>query len=173
MLVSAARAVSLVELLVGVFILGLVSAVVTAVFANTLEHAPEASLSRLRLVHRAAAIYRFESDGRWPSSETVYDAYLGLNEEFFISPCANQPGYMDRKKGVSYMYMWTKDRNFIFDDVALIAPLFVDLDCNLSHTPDGDKPMLGLGVSVGGEAIRIKKPGDPRRWSWWLTPDNP
>ena len=157
----------------GVFVFGMISALVTAVFAFSLEYAPESSLSRLKLIHRAAAIYRLEAGGRWPSQETVYEAYLGLTQEFFISPCANHTGYVERELGVSYRYMWSEGRDPFFEDPSVAAPLFIDLDCNVPGNEKKGAPMLGLGVTAGGEAIRLEKPGDPSKWSWWVAPEAP
>lgn len=165
----AVRGLTLLELLGGVLFFGLIVVVVSKAFAASIESRQRDSLSRLVTLHRAAAIYRFEADGDWPSQEAVMTTYLGYGKDYFISPCANSPGYMKRKSGVSYMYLWTQQRDWIYQDSSQNAPLFVDLDCNLAHEPSGDKPRVGLGVTANGEKIVLEKKGDPRRWSWWLS----
>ena len=97
------------------------------------------------------------------------NTYLGYGADYFVSPCANAPGYLKRKSGISYMYLWTKQRDWIYEDASQNAPLFVDLDCNLSHEPKGSKPQVGLGVTATGEQMVLRKKGDPRRWTWWLS----
>jgi len=148
---------------------GLIIVVVSKAFAASVESRQRDSLERLVTLHRAAAVYRFEAEDHWPTREAVMDTYLGYGKDYFVSPCANTPAYMKRKSGVSYMYLWTKQRDWIYDDASQSAPLFVDLDCNQSHEPNGDKPQVGLGVTATGEQIVIRKAGDPRRWTWWLN----
>ena len=160
---------SLFEVLGGVLFLALIVTVVSRAFAASVESRQRDSLARLVTLHRAAAIYRFEADGRWPTRDAVMTTYLGYGDSYFVSPCANAPGYMKRERGISYMYLWSPSRDFVFSQPDSAAPLFVDLDCNRSHTPTDDRPMVGLGVAANGEAIVLKKKGDPRRWSWWLT----
>jgi hypothetical protein len=159
---------TLLELLSGVLCFGLIVVVVSRAFAASVESRQHDSLERLVTLHRAAAVYRFEADDQWPTLDAVMNTHLGYGSGYFVSPCANTPGYMKRKSGVSYMYLWTKQREWIYEDSSQNAPLFVDLDCNLSHEPRGNKPQVGLGVTAEGRQLILKKQGDPRRWSWWV-----
>jgi hypothetical protein len=147
----------------------LIVTLVARAFAGSVEAKQRESLGRLIQLHHAAALYRFESSDRWPSQESVYESYLGFGEDYFVSPCANSPGYMKRASGISYMYLYTESREFMYEDFASSTPLFVDLDCNRTHAPVADEEKVGLAVSASGETIILKKKGDPRRWSWWVT----
>jgi hypothetical protein len=99
----------------------------------------------------------------------VYEGYLGYGEAYFVSPCANAPGYLKREAGISYMYLYTEARDFLYEDAGSEMPLFVDLDCNSTHAPEANVEKVGLAVAASGEAIVLKKQGDPRRWTWWVS----
>jgi hypothetical protein len=160
---------TLFELLGGVLAIALVVAVVTRVYGSELDAAQGASLKRLSRIHRAATIYRSDNGGVWPTSEAVYNDFLGYDAKYFVSPCANKAGYLPRRSGVSYMYLWSRKRDIIFANHPDNAPLFVDLDCNPSHRPKSRTPKIGLGVAASGRTIRLQKTGDARRWGWWMT----
>lgn len=168
-LVPSERGISLIELLVGVLCFALIVTFVTRVFASSIEAVQRDSLGRLVRLHRAASVYRFEADGNWPTRDAVLTDHLGFGEDFFVSPCSNSTGYLKRKSGISYLYLWTHSRAWVYDDESVKAPLFVDLDCNRTHSPEANTPKVGLGVTAAGETIVLKKKGDPRRWSWWLA----
>jgi hypothetical protein len=138
-------------------------------FASSIEAKQRDSLARLVRLHHAAALYRFDADHTWPTRESVYEGYLGYGKDYFVSPCANSPGYLKRETGISYMYLYTEARDFLYEDAGSETPLFVDLDCNSTHAPQSNVEKVGLAVAASGEAIVLKKQGDPRRWTWWVS----
>lgn len=166
---AADRGISLVELLGGLFVLSLIVTVVSRVYGSGTGAAEQASLTRMRYLHRAATLYREEWNGVLPDQRYVYKSWLGFTREYFISPCDSRPKKMARKYGVSYIYTWSASRKDFLESMGDRSPLFIDLDCNLSHAPGGlDEPRIGLAVLLDGTTVRIEKPGDARTLSWWL-----
>jgi hypothetical protein len=168
--VSAARGVTLFQLLGGVLAIGIVFTIVTRVYGSAEDTAPETSLGKLRHLHRAIALYRSEyGDGGitegLPDRDYVYDTYLGYSREYFISPCAGRRGFASRAEGVSYAYTWTPLRQQVFESMGLKTPIFVDMDCT-PVTRNG-QPNLGLAVLLDGTAISLRKHGNPNSLAWW------
>lgn len=166
---AANRGISLVELLGAVLVLGLIVTVVTRVYGSGADASEQASLTRMRYLHRAATMYSEEWDGELPSQRFVHKTWLGYTREYFMSPCASKPKKVVRKSGVSYIYTWSLSGKGFLESIGDKAPLFIDLDCNSTHAPGSlETPRIGLAVLIDGTTVRKEKPGDPRRLSWWL-----
>jgi hypothetical protein len=162
--VAAERGVSLVELLGGVLILGLIVTVVTRVYGADTRGAESASLTKMRYLHRAVQLYRAEWAGEMPSRNYVHNTWMGYSQSYFESPCLS---FSEGRK-VSYIYPWIEERRYALDSLGSKAPVFIDLDCNPNKTYDHDKQNLVLAVLLDGTTAKIKRAGDPRSMAWWL-----
>jgi len=168
--VSAARGVTLIQLLGGILGIGVTMSIVTRVYGSAKDDAPATSLGKMKQLHRAVALYRSDYGdgsitGGLPDRKYVYETYLGFSREFFVSPCSGRRGFPTRVGGVSYAYTWAQQRLEIFESMGLKTPIFVDMDC--APAVNDAKPKLGLAVLLNGTAVSIQKHGDPNSLSWW------
>ena len=162
---AAERGVSLVELLGGVLVLGLIVTVVTRVYGADSTAVEMASLTKLRYLHRATQLYQAQWAGELPAQQYVYSTWMGYSQSYFVSPCL--PASAGNR--VSYLYTWRPERRYALEAMGECAPLFIDLDCNPATAYANGEKSVGLAVLLNGSTIRKYNAGDPRALKWWTN----
>jgi type II secretory pathway pseudopilin PulG len=172
------RALALVELMTVVAIIGVLVAIVVAVYpCASFASKISVSKSNLRQLHQAAEIYRADwpEEGRLPALPKHDLTAFGVDMRVFYSPCGDPvDGAVEASPlpppGYQYWY-WSRETDY-YRKYGNNAMLFIDPFCNEDMTvfENDFATKRGLGVTVGGELIEHLKPGDMVEEAWWTEP---
>lgn len=139
----------------------------------------QASYRRLKVLHRAIAIYQENQGGGVgegtffdmalpPFNVVANDSRLGVPEREFICPCLEGRTSIPRTVSLEFAYAAGSFENtpYILDRRNM---LFSTLGCNedLDAVYAPYVKHWGLGVRIDGQFVNLRKVGSPADPAWW------
>lgn len=167
-------AISLLETLVVIAILLLLATLVSPALMKAKHHSKVfASKMRLKQLHQIVEVYKIGNNDEPPSWLAYYREWLNQPKELFVSPCGLKPGAEGELQTFSYQY-WVKPIVLpkYFAKYQEQAMLFSGLHCNPPYAVySHHTTKLGLGITVSGRLVTIRKKGDATLYQWWYPED--
>ncbi|MFZ4509263.1 MAG: hypothetical protein ACOYON_16365 [Fimbriimonas sp.] len=181
---------SLLEILAVIALIIILTSMTAPVFQQVKEQGNRtACVSNLRQIWLAVSLYRteHEGDGKYGSTKSmgmpsILEVIEDPQSRFNVKSlrCAHSP-HPNLRITYPYQLMFFSDDVGLGQDVWAIAShiqkentiMAVDLNHNPADHPFMSDyiPTFGLGVTLGGQAIRRYRTGDPDRLEWW-APDS-
>ncbi len=180
-------AFTLVEILVCLAIMAIVAGLLTPVFVRAVDSAKvQSSLNKLHQGHLALMLYQSDNGGmlsygtaadmNLPDFEQFVRTRANLPAEVLRSSCRRDPQISQSSKAFDFRYNP--------DDTVEAASeakrfqenymLLVDEMCDDPGNPPRDYYIAHrmLGVTLGGQLLNIRKPGNYHKPDWWIDPSS-